>query len=284
MSQWILLGFLAAFTFGPSAEGAVRELKVMSFNIWVSGGRSLSNCAAAIRVSGADIVGLQECKPEAGAWLAKTLGYHVTSHPGIPILSRYPIVQSLRVEGGSGAIIELAPGQQVNFFNCHLNPYPYGPYTLRETARKEKALEHERSARMPALTKLLEAMKPYLAGKSPCFLTGDFNAPSHFDYVDLPWPTSLACIQAGLEDSYHLMNPQRRKYPGPFAFNEPGVTWTPIVNEEPNGVYDRIDFVYVSSGDGVVVLRSEALDERNCVKPWPSDHRAVLSQVRLPTT
>jgi endonuclease/exonuclease/phosphatase (EEP) superfamily protein YafD len=136
---------------------------------------------------------------------------------------------------------------------------------------------------MPALNQLLSAMAPYLASAEPCFLTGDFNAPSHFDYTSFPWPTSIACTNGGLSDSYFAAHPNNRKFPGAFAFTEPGITWTPRTNEEPKGVFDRIDFVFFSAGDGVTVVNATELDGRNSVNPWPSDHRAVLSTFRLTT-
>jgi len=46
-------------------------------------------------------------------------------------------------------------------------------------------------------------------------------------------------------------------------------------------VFDRIDFVYFSTGDGVEVKSAIELDGRNSVNPWPSDHRAVLSNFVL---
>ena len=254
----------------------------MSFNIWVSGGRSLSNCIAAIRISGADVIGLQECRADTAATIASQLGFQVTSHSGSPILSRYPIVETLNPTGGSGATIEISAGQRIHFFNSHLTAYPYGPYTLRDGGTQQSVLSGENATRMPALRSLLLAMKPYLSSSVPCFLTGDFNAPSHLDYTDFPWPTSLACIQAGMMDSFHEAVPGRRKFPGAFSFDDVGVTWTPLREEEPKGVFDRIDFIYVSTGDGVGILESAVLDERNSVKPWPSDHRAVLTRVKLP--
>ena len=53
---------LAVSITAVSAKAApVTQLKVLSFNIWVQGGLSLSNCIEVIRTSGADLVGLQEC-------------------------------------------------------------------------------------------------------------------------------------------------------------------------------------------------------------------------------
>ena len=48
-----------------------------------------------------------------------------------------------------------------------------------------------------------------------------------------------------------------------------------------NSTFDRIDFVYFSTGDGVEVKSATELDGRNSVTAWPSDHRAVLSSFVL---
>ena len=256
---------------------AVTELKILSFNIWVNGGRSLSNCIEVIRTAGADLVGLQECNAVTAQNIASNLGFYVATDNGASIVSRHRILTNIVASGGRGVTIELAPGQRVHFFNCHLTAYPYGPYDLHDGKTQDFVINQENSTRMPALNQLLSAMAPYLASEEPCFLTGDFNAPSHLDYTAFQWPTSIACTNAGLIDSYFVAHPNNRKFPGPFTFNEPGITWTPITKEEPKDVFDRIDFVYFSAGDGVVVKSSTELDGRNNVTPWPSDHRAVLS-------
>jgi endonuclease/exonuclease/phosphatase family metal-dependent hydrolase len=272
----ILLGLTSA-----ASAATVTELKILSFNIWVNGGRSLSNCIEVIRTAGADIVGLQECNAPAAQTIASNLGFHVTTDNGASIVSRFRILTNIATSGGRGVTIEPAPGQRVHFFNCHLTAYPYGPYDLRDGKSQSFVIDQENSTRMPALKQLLSAMAPYLASAEPCFLTGDFNAPSHFDYTAFPWPTSIACTNAGLNDSYLVAHPKNRKFPGPFTFNDPGITWTPMTNEEPKGVFDRIDFVYFSAGDGVEVKSATELDGRNSVAAWPSDHRAVLSSFVL---
>jgi hypothetical protein len=266
----------------PAASATpVTQLKVMSFNIWVQGGLSLSNCIEVIRTSGADIVGLQECNVTTAQAIATQLGYFVQPDGDSSIVSRYPILASIPTSGGRGAVIELSPGQRAHLFNCHLAAYPYGPYDLKAGRSISFIVNQENTTRMPALTNLLNAMEPFIATGEPCFLTGDFNAPSHLDYTNLPWPTSLAPLNAGLGDSYYALHSGNRKYPGPFAFNEPGITWTPKTSQEPEGVFDRIDFVYYSLGDGITPIHSMELDERNSISPWPSDHRAVLTTFTL---
>jgi len=276
LNALVALLTLLGLTDGANAA-PVAELKILSFNIWVNGGRSLSNCIAVIRTAGADIVGLQECNAATAQTIASNLGFYAATDSDASIVSRFRILTNIAASGGRGVTIELAPGQRVHCFNCHLAAYPYGPYPLHDGKTQNFVIDVENSTRMPALNKLLSAMAPHIAAAEPCFLTGDFNAPSHFDYTAYPWPTSIACTNAGLNDSYFVAHPNNRKFPGPFAFNERGITWTPLTNEEPHGVFDRINFVYFSAGDGVAVKSSIELDGRNSVNPWPSDHRAVLS-------
>jgi len=264
-----------------AAASPVTDLRVMSFNIWVNGGTSLTRCIDAIRTSGADIVGLQECNAATARTIATNLGFYYLGIPDVSIVSRYPILHSISTGGGSAVAIELSPAQVVYLFNCHLAPYPYGPYSIREGRDQAFVINQEHQTRMPALGQLLTTMAPYIAGASPCFLVGDFNAPSHLDYASYPWPTSLACDTAGLLDSYRLMHPANRTYPPAFTFDDPGITWTPRTDQEPEDAFDRIDFVFFSAGDGMTLLESADLDARNSVSPWPSDHRAVISRFTL---
>jgi endonuclease/exonuclease/phosphatase family metal-dependent hydrolase len=265
---------------GPLAQSAaVTNLSVLSFNIWVNGGTSLPQCIEAIRSSGADLVGLQECNAATARTIATNLNFYYLGANDISIVSRFPIVSPINTGGGSAVAVELSPGQLLYLFNCHLTAYPYGPYSILEGGDQAFVLNQEAQTRLPALQALLQTMAPYLAGSSPCFLTGDFNAPSHQDYTDYPWPTSLACVQAGLVDSYRQLHPPARLYPPGFNYTDPGITWTPRPDQEPNSAYDRIDFVWASSR--VSAVESMELDARNSANPWPSDHRAVLSRFRL---
>lgn len=277
---------LALATSCSLSAAPVTKLKVMSFNIWVSGSGGLTKCVDAIRTSGADLVGLQECNAATAQTIATNLGFHLVSADGCPIVSRYPIVSSQVIGYFRGATVQLSPGQRVHFFNSHLTAYPYGPYDLKQGKPQTFVVDQENKVRTSDLKVLLAAMKPLIAGPEPCFLVGDFNAPSHLDYADLPWPTSIACINAGLVDSYRELHPGNRKHPGQFAFDEPGITWTPKTAEEPEGVFDRIDFIHYSKGDGAKPANSIELDQRNSVNPWPSDHRAVITTFAItpPTT
>jgi len=174
------------------------------------------------------------------------------------IVSRFRILTNIAASGGRGVTIELAPGQRAHFFNCTWRPILTAP-TLARWENQNFVIDVENSTRMPALNKLLSAMAPHIAAAEPCFLTGDFNAPSHFDYTAYPGHFDRL-HERRPERFYFVAHPNNRQFPGPFAFNEPGITWTPLTNEEPHGVFDRIDFVYFSAGDGVAVKSSTELD------------------------
>jgi hypothetical protein len=94
------------------------------------------------------------------------------------------------------------------------------------------------------------------------------------------WPVTMAMESAGFVDTFRAAQPD--------AVADPGRTWTygypyPRLNE--NEVIDRIDYVF-AAGD-VVTLASEVIGEPAtpdvdiAVSPYPSDHRAVVSTVRL---
>src|SRR5688572_11192364 len=105
----ILSMLLLAVALAIRASPPVTQLKVMSFNIWVQGGLSLSNCIEVIRTSGADIVGLQECNAATAQTIAMRLGFVVQADASYSIVSRYPIVASIPTSGGRGATIQLGP-------------------------------------------------------------------------------------------------------------------------------------------------------------------------------
>jgi endonuclease/exonuclease/phosphatase (EEP) superfamily protein YafD len=268
----------------PTMEEPTKELGVMSFNIWRNGGRSLAGVTDAIRRSGADVIGLQECNRATAETIARDLGFHLVHDERTnAIVSRLPAERRIGISsdvwGGFGATLLAGGGRRIHVFDVHLFWDVYGPYHLQDGTPEDVIVAQENARRMPGLEEVLALMSDALASGEPTFLVGDFNAPSHLDYASFPWPESLACAARGLVDSYRELHPENRTYPGPFAADEPGVTWTPIVEEEARGAFDRIDFVYhAGSAGSVTPLRSSTLDERNSVTPWPSDHRAVVTR------
>jgi endonuclease/exonuclease/phosphatase family metal-dependent hydrolase len=280
----------------------------MSFNIWVggeSGNQPLSQTAEVIRAAKADIVGLQEThgserngrRNDAGIELAKLLGWQYFNQGGSPgILSRFPIVTNM--PGRHGVIIQAPGGRSVHFFNAHFNHAPYQPYQLLSIPyanapfikTADEAVSEARKARGDEVKQVLADMKASLASGQPVFLTGDFNEPSHLDWTEraakagkcplaVPYPTTLAVVNAGLRDAFRTVHADE--------VARPGWTWTPTTRpDDPKDRHDRIDFVFFA-GPGVSVKRCEIVGEAKefadiVVTPYPSDHRGVVATVELP--
>ncbi|HEY9509944.1 MAG TPA: endonuclease/exonuclease/phosphatase family protein [Verrucomicrobiae bacterium] len=287
LTRITILATLAGWLSVRTDAAPLTQLKVLSFNLWHDGSQNLSNCIEVIRTENADLVGLQECSATTAKTIADKLGYYwVKDGPAGDgsIVSRFPILYHIgptaQARGGIGIIVEPSPGQRFYFFNTHLYYTPYGPYWLKDGSNVAAVVEMENAVRMPGLSELLQLAAPYVGLKDPAFLVGDFNAPSHFDYENVPWPTSVACVEAGWVDSYHELHATNRTFPGPFLFDDPGITWSPKVSEEPEGVFDRIDFIHYSAADATPIQSIE-LDQRNSVNPWPSDHRALITSFNV---
>lgn len=283
-----------------------KTVRILSFNIWGGGERSLLplfRTAEVIQASKADIVGLQESygekrngvAPDNAKEIARALGWnHVDQGDGKTILSRYEIVGL--TPGKQGAEIRLSNGQSFYLFNVHLFHAPYQPYQLLKIPYEEAPfLDTEdqlvlaaEAARGPELRRALAEIQPLLAAGKFVALTGDFNEPSHLDWtakaasagivpMAVAYPASMAATAMGLVDSYRAAYPDEVK--------QPGWTWTPRTKEDdPTDRHDRIDFIYVAPG--LEILHASVVGEGPpradiTVKPYPSDHRAVLTEVRL---
>ena len=303
----ILTATLAAGAAAVSAAPTTVDVKVQSFNILYGGdevdystghphwcqdpagcAETMERIAGAIRASGADIVGMQEGTGN-GCRIADLLGWNCNGR--LQVLSRFPLIDP---PGGDGVYIyaEIAPGRVMALANVHLPSDPYGPYFPREGWTLDEVLALEHDLRMPAIQPQLADLPPLAAAGIPVVLTGDFNSPSHLDWtaavsttrpVEVPypidWPVARALATAGFTDSY------REVHPDPVA--DPGCTWTPGYPRERKGVevHDRIDWVLhagpVAGLTSDVVGESAYDDTGIAVDPWPSDHRSVVSTLRV---
>src|SRR5262245_12167336 len=206
---------------GQSAPGSTATLKVMTFNIFYGGDElnlqtrqfckdpagcpeTLDQVAAAIRASGADVVGLQEPTMNTRT-IAEKLGWNYNERTSY--ISRYPIIDP---PGGNGlyVFVEPMPGRVVAVANVHLPSDPYGPYEARDGATQAEVLQLENDLRVPAVQTESHELPKLAAAGIPVFLTGDFNSPSHLDWTpavdavraDVPypvvWPASKALADA----------------------------------------------------------------------------------------
>lgn len=209
----------------------------------------------------------------------------------------------------TGCKIELSsdPFVTINLWNVHLHWTTYGPYSARDNQPNNvdpsvlfdcECKNHDTAqSRLHNLKHLLnhQPFKDCLRDidKSPLILLGDFNCPSHLDWVEkckcnhygwhFDWPVSKLLEDAGFKDSF------REVHEDPSSI--PGITWSPVVKsgdnkEEPQ---DRIDFIYFAGS--IIPTQSEIYhgfpDGRNFDYPnhfqndWPSDHSAVITNFLL---
>jgi endonuclease/exonuclease/phosphatase family metal-dependent hydrolase len=311
-TRWIFPILFSVTSFPASVHAGENgsEFSVMSFNCWYQFSKiddGLAKAVSSIKEAGADVVGLQECSVETADKLAEALGFHRVKSGvgGAQIISRHPIIDTFDVTGidptravATKIHIDGKPGHDVVFYNIHLDAGHYGPYAARPAgATLQQVLEEEKkSQRDEQMAGILESMTARLAqsGEAPVILTGDFNSPSHLDWVEktsashsgitsVPWPATMLPFQAGLVDSFRLLHPD--------PADAPGTTWSTIHKEgEPQ---DRIDYIFhkgtkieptssrVFAGTAGKTIGAWGCDISPVVdNPWPSDHAAVVTVYR----
>jgi endonuclease/exonuclease/phosphatase family metal-dependent hydrolase len=300
-------------------------LRVLSFNI-LQGGGDASNVgfpnrdfggsrydelAAVIRLSQADVVGVQE--DDDSDRLLKALGEGWERDGSI--YSQYDLTPVYKGRWMTVCRVQLAAGNPIFVANCHWRPSDYGPFHVQDHLRKhgapndltkfeQQVLESSDKTRGDrGYQQTLEAIKPALAAEETVVLTGDFNEPSHLDWTPraakdgmhrwvnnttgillrfpIRWAGSRLLADAGLRDAYRTAFPDEVRHPGN--------TWTPPYPENTPGrrpygdqVLDRIDMIYFA-GPGLrvrsvaVIGGSQDAAEITYDGHWPSDHRAVLA-------
>ncbi|MDR1290678.1 MAG: endonuclease/exonuclease/phosphatase family protein, partial [Planctomycetaceae bacterium] len=267
-------------------------LKVMSFNIWVGGGKSVEETARVIRETSADIVGIQEASKggkNTAEKIAKDMNWHSCVYSsGCTIISRYPVVKTSASR--RGCKIQIDENRFVWMFNIHLIHCPYEPYQLNgipycnapflNTA--EEAIASAWKSRKKDVEATVAEIKEAQKDDCPIFLTGDFNEPSCLDWTDkavkagickihVEWPATKTFIEkVNMKDSY------RTKYPDEITHK--GHTWTTLPAKRE--ILDRIDFLFFH-GTKIEVVDVQVVGEKSNLtdigfEKYPSDHRAVL--------
>ncbi len=270
---------------GPWPEETVR---ILTFNILKGGtelGQPISQTVRGIRLSGADVVILQEVKASLPA-IADALGWESRRmNDSVAMVSRFEIAAASRY----GVALRLPSGRIVWVFGVHLEAYPYGPYDLRDDRMLTDAelIRVADATRGHQIAPVLDEITARLEAGYAVFLGGDFNEASHLDWgadaaaaglnfgMAVAWPTSTRVHSAGLHDSFRALRPD--------AVEDRGDTWTPI--QAPGEVHDRIDLLY-HAGPGVKPVEAFVLGEHPdhadiVLQPYPTDHRGVVVEYRL---
>jgi endonuclease/exonuclease/phosphatase family metal-dependent hydrolase len=262
--------------------------RLLAFNIeYGAQGYALERAAAVIREARADVAAIAEAKTEAGEnsadRLAALLGWHGTPVlvNGSAVISRWPV----RAAGEAAA--RVAPPGRPAFYvvSAHFDDYPYQPFQAEEIpycldeAQCQRPLADglalvgaAQQARGAAVARVA-AQARRLARRAPVAILGDFNEPSHLDWTaraaaagrvprPVDFPASRLLYGAGFVDAYRSAHPDEVADPGTtWPVGDPGYPFRP----------DRIDFIYVRTGDRVVSCEP--------VAGSPSDHRAVVAEV-----
>lgn len=241
------------------------------------------------------------------------------------LLSRYPITDSLTVfplKDDHGSIYKMETsvnGRKMAVYTAHLdylndayyNVRGYDGSTWEEIPIPQTVLEvlkvNDASLRDDAIRCFLEEARKDVAEGNIVILGGDFNEPSHLDWIRetkdlydhngliIPWTVPLMLDNAGFVDTYRELYPNVLTHPGfTFPADNPAIpvsklTWTPKSDER-----DRIDYVFyyphpdielkeaVIFGPRGSICKSQRIEEQTqdpFLLPegvWPTDHKGLL--------
>ena len=261
-------------------------LSVLSFNRM--SGTSLNSISEVIESTDPDIIGLQESY-NMGLKIANRFDYcyYGDDYNSTAILSKYPIefVNEIYFK------IILNESTYINFFNIHFTSEPYQPYDIRDmliTTPLQAVYQAEQTRGSEADFLVSSIMSARSDNNMPIIVTGDFNEPSHLDWIlgaenpvsfslnnntqfIVNWPISDKMFNVDMVDVYRYL------YPDPIQQN--GYTWTP--NISLGEVHDRIDFIYCDTNDlidinNIHIVGPDPLSDIS-VDNYESDHRGVFA-------
>lgn len=241
------------------------------------------------------------------------------------LLSRYPIIDSTTVypclnDHGSAyrALINMN-GQEVALYTTHLDYLNCTYYDIKGydgsswqkrppmTDMDSILTNNISSMRDDGMKAIIEMCKEDRANNRIVLIGGDFNEPSHLDWIEntsnmfdrqglvVPWTVSSMLAGEGYIDTYREIHPDPKTHPGITypSDNElmptNRLSWTPEADER-----ERIDFIYyapfprLKATEAVVWGPNGSIERNERIKEntedtfliadgvWPSDHKGVL--------
>ncbi|WP_164699571.1 hypothetical protein [Pseudomonas sp. BRG-100] len=255
--------------------------------------------------------------------------YKHTLHGTTATISKYDMLDTKSngiAAGGSSFVIDLdsngvASSGDIHFDTIHTNDKKYAAYLPRGASNdgptpgkittdlaviKHVNLE---SGRKEAITAVINSHENSAYNKLAHVIVGDFNEPSHLDWVDstknlydhngviYAWDTSKKLEAKGYTDSYREIHSNPVKDPGHTwggpAYEVGNKSWTSADDR------DRIDFIYYKDGEKIdlatiessttgsneyflkgeshQVTVNDSLMSHDSKMPWYSDHKGVYT-------
>lgn len=246
------------------------------------------------------------------------------------LLSRYPITDSLTVfpeKDDHGSIYKMVTsfkGKKIAVYTAHLdylndayyNVRGYDGSTWQKIPIPKTVLEvlevNDRSLRDDAIRQFVKAAKKDIEEGTIVLLGGDFNEPSHLDWIRatkdlydhngfiIPWTVPLILDNAGFIDTYRTLYPNVLTHPG-FTFPADNkdvavkkLTWTPDADER-----ERIDYVFYYPHKGLTLKNAAVFGPKGSISKsrrvqetskdpfivpsgvWPTDHKGLFVTFEL---
>ena len=272
-----------------------KSIKVMTWNIWHAGVHgnkadgfekdtlNTVNIYKVIKQESPDVLLMQETYC-CGMKIAQQAGYQhsVRASSNLSIHSKYPITDTLKIfkPFNSQAVIINVEGQELLFVNTWLHYLP-DSFEGIKTMSPHSLIQNEGPTRLEEITGIISAVNNLEKKlKIPVIIGGDFNSPSHLDWVEstkkfhygkvVEWPVSKFMLEQGYTDSF------REVHLDPSLTLEG--TWGYLSQRDI--ISDRIDFVYYK-GNNLKNLTSKIVMEDPKGGFFNSDHRAILTKFEL---
>jgi endonuclease/exonuclease/phosphatase (EEP) superfamily protein YafD len=276
---------------GPKSK----TIKVMTWNIWHGGLHGTEadgfkkdsvntiNVYKVIHQEAPDVLLMQETYC-CGMEIAEQAGYphSVRASSNLSIHSKYPIMDTLKIFNpfNAHAVVIDVEGQELLFVNTWLHYLP-DSFEGIKTMSPDSLIANEGPTRLKEITAIISALDRLKTSlKIPVIIGGDFNSPSHLDWVEstkefhygkvVAWPVSTLMQERDYIDSF------REAHPDPTQTLEG--TWGYLSPREI--ISDRIDFVYYK-GQNLKTISSKIVMEDPEGGFFNSDHRAILTQFEL---
>ncbi len=291
----IFIGLYSILMLMTCSTPKSKSIKVMTWNIWHGGLHGTKyngfkkdtvntiNIYKVILREAPDVLLMQETYC-CGMEIALKAGYShsVRASSNLSIHSKYPITDTLKIFkpfNAHAAVIDV-DGQQLLFVNTWLHYLPDSFEAIKKMD-PDSLIANEGPTRLKEITAIIREVDSLEKSlKIPVVIGGDFNSPSHLDWIEntkefhygkvVEWPVSKLMLERGYTDSFREAHPDpSQTLDGTWGYFSPR-----------DIISDRIDFVYYKS-QNLKTLTSKIVMDDPEGGFFNSDHRPVLTKFEL---